>query len=59
MSVLGMLVGAAFSHNFGLASSSQGATLGGKVATILGFVLITGIVLMVIYRQKKESVHGN
>ncbi|MGH0053319.1 MAG: YedE family putative selenium transporter, partial [Sphaerochaetaceae bacterium] len=39
MSVLGMLAGAAMSHNFSLASSGQGPTIGGRVATILGFVV--------------------
>ncbi len=59
MSVLGMLVGAAISHNFGLASSAQGATLGGKIATIFGFVVITIIAFVIIHSQKKEAVHGN
>lgn len=55
MSVLGMLAGAAISHNFGLASSPQGSTIGGKVATILGFVVITMVALVIIQAQKKEA----
>lgn len=60
MSVLGMLAGAAFSHNFSLASSPKGPTIGGQVATIIGFVVITTIALTIIYKNnKKEVVHGN
>ncbi|NCB02579.1 MAG: YedE-related selenium metabolism membrane protein [Spirochaetia bacterium] len=59
MSVLGMIAGAAISHNFALASSSQGPTVGGKVATILGFTVITIIALVIIYAQQKETVYGN
>jgi YedE family putative selenium metabolism protein len=55
MSVLGMLAGAAISHNFGLASSPQGSTIGGKIATILGFIVITTVALVVIQAQKKEA----
>ncbi|HKM07528.1 MAG TPA: YedE family putative selenium transporter [Sphaerochaeta sp.] len=59
MSVLGMLAGAAIAHNFGLASSAKGPTLSGRVATILGFIVITIIALVVIYAQKKEAIHEN
>ena len=59
MSVLGMLAGAAVSHNFVLASSGQGPTVGGRVATLLGFAVITAIALVVIQAQKKEATHGN
>jgi len=40
---LGMLVGAAFAHNFGLASSGAGATAHGKMATIIGLVVVAAI----------------
>ena len=43
ISVMGMLVGAAISHNFGLASSPQGPTLNGKIAVMICFVFL-GIV---------------
>ena len=54
-----MVAGAAFAHNFGLASSAQGTTVGGRTATILGFVVITAIALVIIHAQKKEAVYGN
>ena len=39
MAVLGMVAGAAFCHNFGLASSGDGPTLNGKVAVIIGLAV--------------------
>lgn len=45
--ILGMLVGAAFSHNFNLASSASGVTKFGAAAVVIGlaFCLITGFVM--------------
>ena len=37
--VIGMIVGAGFAHNFGLASSANGATTGGMIAVVIGFVV--------------------
>lgn len=43
IAVIGMVLGAAFCHNFGLASSGAGPTLNGKIAVIIGFVVLLGI----------------
>ena len=43
IAVLGMTVGAAFCHNFGLASSGKGTTVAGKIAVILGIVVVSVI----------------
>ncbi len=40
VSVMGMLVGAAICHNFGLASSPAGTTLNGKIAAIICFAFL-------------------
>ena len=40
MAVLGLFVGAAFCHNFGLASSADGPTMNGKIAVIIGIVVV-------------------
>ena len=40
ISVMGMLVGAAFAHNFGLASSGAGVTANGKVAALICFAFL-------------------
>lgn len=39
VAVLGMIVGAAFCHNFGLASSAKGPTVNGQIAVVLGLVI--------------------
>mgnify|MGYP001687556615 CR=1 FL=1 len=43
ITILGLVVGAAFCHNFGLASSPAGPTFNGMVATILGIVVVLAI----------------
>ncbi len=40
ISVMGMIVGAAIAHNFGLASSGSGATINGQIAVILSIVVV-------------------
>ena len=43
VTVLGLLVGAAFAHNFGLASSGAGPTPNGKIAVIIGIIVVAAI----------------
>ncbi len=43
VTVLGLFVGAAFCHNFGLAASGAGPTANGKAAVIIGIVVVTAI----------------
>ncbi len=43
ITILGLVAGAAFCHNFGLASSGSGPTFNGMVATVLGIVVVLGI----------------
>ena len=40
ITVLGLAVGAAFAHNFGLAASGKGVPLNGKIAVIIGFIVV-------------------
>jgi len=40
ISVIGLFIGAAIAHNFGLASSAAGATLPGQIAVILSIVIL-------------------
>ena len=40
VTVLGMIVGAAVCHNFGLASSAAGPTENGMIAVVIGFVVV-------------------
>lgn len=53
MAVIGLMVGAAFSHNFGLASSAEGPTANGKIAVIIGIVVVA--VIAVINSRQKEA----
>ncbi|MDR2501503.1 MAG: YedE-related selenium metabolism membrane protein [Treponema sp.] len=44
--VLGLLAGAAISHNFGLAASPAGVPLNGQIACVIGLAVLTGIGLL-------------
>lgn len=54
ITVFGLIVGAAFCHNFGLASSADGTTANGRIATIIGIVFVIIVGLAVIAYNKKE-----
>lgn len=56
VSVMGMLVGAAISHNFGLASSAEGTTLNGRIAVIICFVFL-GIISYVNSENLIKTKH--
>ena len=53
MTVFGLLAGAAFCHNFGLASSAKGPTANGKAAVIIG--LVAALVIAGVNTFKKEN----
>lgn len=53
ITVIGLIAGAAFAHNFGLASSGKGATANGKAAVIIGLAVVTVIAVMNTYNKKK------
>lgn len=53
IAALGMMAGAAFCHNFKLASSAEGPTGNGKVAVILGFAVV--LIISLIYTRKTEE----
>lgn len=55
VTVLGLMTGAAFSHNFGLASGGEGPTANGKVAVILGIVVVSVIAGMNTFGQRSEQ----
>ena len=40
VTVLGLMAGAAVAHNFGLASSGEGPTANGKIAVVIGFIVL-------------------
>ncbi len=51
VTLLGLLVGAAFAHNFGLASSANGPTANGQIAVIIGIVVVTVIAYFNTYKK--------
>lgn len=51
VTVLGLMVGAAFAHNFGLASSGAGPTTNGKIAVIIGIIVVAAIGAMNTFRK--------
>ena len=52
VAVLGMVVGAAFCHNFGLASSGEGPTLAGKTAVVIGLAVVLAVGGLNLNRDK-------
>lgn len=54
VAVLGMIVGAAFCHNFALASSPLGPTPNGKIVVIFG-IIVTVIIGLMNVRKVKEA----
>jgi len=52
VTVLGLVAGAAFCHNFSLASSGAGPTLNGQVAVVLGFVVVAVITIANMERNQ-------
>jgi YedE family putative selenium metabolism protein len=53
ISVLGFLVAGATAHNFGLAASPAGVPVNGKIAVIIGFIVIT--LIAVSYNKKTAA----
>lgn len=54
ITVLGLMVGAAFAHNFGLASSGEGPTAHGKIAVIIGIIVVAVIACVHTFRKEGE-----
>lgn len=55
VTVIGLVAGAAFAHNFGLASSAAGPTSGGKAAVVIGLVVVTAIAAANTFRKKETA----
>lgn len=53
VTVLGLIVGAAFAHNFGLASSAAGPTDAGKIAVIIGILAVSVIACANTFGKKQ------
>lgn len=53
VTIFGLIAGAAFAHNFGLASSGKGPTFPGQVAVILGLVVVLALASFHSFGKKK------
>ncbi|MDD5802745.1 MAG: YedE family putative selenium transporter [Clostridia bacterium] len=53
ITVFGLMAGAAVAHNFGLASSGEGPTANGKIAVVIGFVVL--IVIATVNSMRKSE----
>jgi len=53
VTIIGLFVGAAICHNFGLASSPTGPTQNGQIATIICFVVVLIIAISNLQKTKK------
>ncbi len=53
ITVFGVIIGAAFAHNFGLASSAEGVTANGKIAVIIGILFALAIGYFVTKNSKR------
>ena len=53
IAVLGLMAGAAVAHNFGLASSGEGPTANGKIAVVIGIVVLAVIATVNSVRKEK------
>lgn len=51
--VLGLMAGAAFAHNFGLASSAAGPTGAGKIAVVIGIAVVSVIACANTFGKKQ------
>ena len=64
ITILGVIVGAAFAHNFGLASSGEGPTTNGKIAVIIGLIVVLTTAYSIVKQankiryEKKEGVNN-
>lgn len=54
ITIIGLMVGAAFAHNFSLASSAEGPTPNGKIAVIIGIIFVVCIGLYNTYYRKEK-----
>jgi len=54
ITVLGFLVGSAFAHNFGLASSAAGTTANGRIAFAICVVIV--FIIAIFNTKKGKSV---
>jgi hypothetical protein len=56
VTILGLITGAAFAHNFGTAASGAGVPANGKVAVIIGMIIVAALASLVVSQNQKTVV---
>lgn len=54
ITVVGLIAGAAFAHNFGLASSGAGPTFNGQIAVVIGLVVTLAVSIFYSLKNSRE-----
>lgn len=54
VTVMGLIIGSAFAHNFGLAASGEGVPVNGQIAVIIGYVFVLLIAGLITAQATKE-----
>ena len=55
ITVIGMFIGAAFCHNFGLAASADGPSANGPYAVVIGLIVVALIAVVNIAGNRKKG----
>ena len=55
VTVFGLIMGAAFAHNFGLAASGDGVPTNGKIAVIIGLIAVSVVAYTIVASRAKTK----
>lgn len=59
VTVFGLIIGAAFAHNFGLAASGDGVPTNGKIAVIIGLVFVIAMAYAIVVGRSKSKAKSS
>ena len=59
ITVIGLVAGAAFAHNFGLAASPKGVPEAGQTAVLIGFAVVMAVAFLNVKISSKQGVLTN
>ncbi len=54
ITIMGLIVGAAFAHNFGIAASPKGVGMNGKIAVVVGIIIVLITAYSITASQNKK-----
>jgi len=59
VTVFGLITGAAFAHNFGIAASAKGVPVNGQIAVLIGLVVVLAIASFIVWQKQQAQVKTN